>query len=52
MPAIAAKPYETKTLGAAADAVAPDGTAVRLLLSLAVEAWRISNCRPARCRIR
>ena len=35
MPAIAAKPYETKTLGAAVDAVAPDGTAVRLLLSLA-----------------
>jgi mannose-6-phosphate isomerase-like protein (cupin superfamily) len=35
MPATAAKPYETKTLGAAVDAVAPDGTAVRLLLSLA-----------------
>jgi mannose-6-phosphate isomerase-like protein (cupin superfamily) len=35
MPATAAKPYETKTLGAAIDAVAPDGTAVRLLLSLA-----------------
>ena len=35
MPATAAKPYETKTLGPAVDAVAPDGTAVRLLLSLA-----------------
>jgi mannose-6-phosphate isomerase-like protein (cupin superfamily) len=35
MPATAPKPYETKTLGAAVDAVAPDGTAVRLLLSLA-----------------
>ena len=35
MPATAAKPYETKTLGAAIDATAPDGTAVRLLLSLA-----------------
>jgi mannose-6-phosphate isomerase-like protein (cupin superfamily) len=35
MPATAARPYETKTLGAATDAVAPDGTAVRLLLSLA-----------------
>jgi mannose-6-phosphate isomerase-like protein (cupin superfamily) len=34
MPLTAAKPYETKTLGAAVDAVAPDGTAVRLLLSL------------------
>jgi mannose-6-phosphate isomerase-like protein (cupin superfamily) len=34
MPATLAKPYETKTLGAAVDAVAPDGTAVRLLLSL------------------
>jgi mannose-6-phosphate isomerase-like protein (cupin superfamily) len=31
----ATKPYETKTLGAAIDAVAPDGTAARLLLSLA-----------------
>ena len=31
----ATKPYETKTLGAGVDAVAPDGTAVRLLLSLA-----------------
>ncbi len=29
------KPYETKTLGAGVDAIAPDGTAVRLLLSLA-----------------
>jgi mannose-6-phosphate isomerase-like protein (cupin superfamily) len=35
MPPIAAKPHETKALGAAADATAPDGTAVRLLLSLA-----------------
>ncbi len=35
MPATAAKPYETKTLGAAIDATAPDGTAVRLLLNLA-----------------
>ena len=35
MPATASKPYETKTLGAAVDATAPDGTAVRLLLSLA-----------------
>ena len=35
MPTIAAKPYETKTLGPAVDAIAPDGTAVRLLLSLA-----------------
>ena len=34
MPAIARKPFETKALGAAADATAPDGTAVRLLLSL------------------
>jgi mannose-6-phosphate isomerase-like protein (cupin superfamily) len=34
MPAIAAKPYETKMLGAGVDATAPDGTAVRLLLSL------------------
>src|SRR5258708_35023497 len=33
MPAI--KPYETKTLGEGVDATAPDGTAVRLLLSLA-----------------
>ena len=31
----ASKPYETKTLGERVDAVAPDGTAVRLLLSLA-----------------
>ena len=35
MPEAAAKPYETKTLGAEADAVAPDGTSVRLLFSLA-----------------
>jgi mannose-6-phosphate isomerase-like protein (cupin superfamily) len=35
MAATGPKPYETKTLGAAVDAVAPDGTAVRLLLSLA-----------------
>ena len=35
MPATVARPYQTKTLGAAVDAVAPDGTAVRLLLSLA-----------------
>jgi mannose-6-phosphate isomerase-like protein (cupin superfamily) len=31
----AKRPFETKTLGAAIDAVAPDGTAVRLLPSLA-----------------
>ncbi|MGB7975967.1 MAG: cupin domain-containing protein [Roseiarcus sp.] len=30
----ATKPYETKTLDAAIDATAPDGTSVRLLLSL------------------
>jgi mannose-6-phosphate isomerase-like protein (cupin superfamily) len=35
MPATATKPYETKTLGDGVDATAPDGTAVRLLLSLA-----------------
>jgi mannose-6-phosphate isomerase-like protein (cupin superfamily) len=35
MPATIARPYETTTLGAAIDAVAPDGTAVRLLLSVA-----------------
>jgi mannose-6-phosphate isomerase-like protein (cupin superfamily) len=35
MPTTAIKPFETKTLGAAIDAIAPDGTAVRLLLSLA-----------------
>ena len=35
MSATVAKPYETKMLGAAIDATAPDGTAVRLLLSLA-----------------
>jgi mannose-6-phosphate isomerase-like protein (cupin superfamily) len=34
MPALASKPFETKALGAAVDATAPDGTAVRLLLSL------------------
>ena len=34
MPAIAAKPFETKPLGSAPDTTAPDGTAVRLLLSL------------------
>jgi mannose-6-phosphate isomerase-like protein (cupin superfamily) len=33
MPAI--RPFETKTRGAGVDAIAPDGTAVRLLLSLA-----------------
>jgi mannose-6-phosphate isomerase-like protein (cupin superfamily) len=31
----ATKPYETRTLGKGVDATAPDGTAVRLLLSLA-----------------
>jgi mannose-6-phosphate isomerase-like protein (cupin superfamily) len=35
MPEIAAKPFETKPLGAAPDTTAPDGSAVRLLLSLA-----------------
>jgi mannose-6-phosphate isomerase-like protein (cupin superfamily) len=35
MPATAAKPYEIKMLGEGVDATAPDGTAVRLLLSLA-----------------
>ena len=35
MPATATKAYETKMLGRTVDAVAPDGTAVRLLLSLA-----------------
>lgn len=35
MPTTASKPYETRRLGAAVDATAPDGTAVRLLLSLA-----------------
>src|SRR5690242_21126204 len=35
MTTTAMKPYETKTLGAGVDAIAPDGTAVRLLLSLA-----------------
>ena len=35
MPTMAPKPYETKTLGEGVDATAPDGTPVRLLLSLA-----------------
>ena len=35
MPATASKPYEIKTLSEGVDAIAPDGTAVRLLLSLA-----------------
>ena len=35
MPAVESRPYESKMLGANVDAVAPDGTAVRLLLSLA-----------------
>jgi mannose-6-phosphate isomerase-like protein (cupin superfamily) len=35
MSATAPKPCETKTLGEDVDAIAPDGTAVRLLLSLA-----------------
>lgn len=35
MPATATRPYETKTLGEGVDTTAPDGTAVRLLLSLA-----------------
>ncbi len=35
MPTSAPRPYETRTLGVGVDAVAPDGTAVRLLLSLA-----------------
>src|SRR5580704_5420746 len=35
MPATAPKPYEMKPLGEGVDATAPDGTAVRLLLSLA-----------------
>jgi mannose-6-phosphate isomerase-like protein (cupin superfamily) len=34
MPALDEKPFETKVLGAAPDATAPDGTAVRLLLRL------------------
>jgi mannose-6-phosphate isomerase-like protein (cupin superfamily) len=34
MPATPATPFETRTVGAAPDATAPDGTAVRLLLSL------------------
>ena len=35
MPTAAGRLYETKSLGAGVDATAPDGTAVRLLLSLA-----------------
>jgi mannose-6-phosphate isomerase-like protein (cupin superfamily) len=35
MPATAPKPFETKTLGEGVDTTAPDGTAVRVLLSLA-----------------
>jgi mannose-6-phosphate isomerase-like protein (cupin superfamily) len=35
MPATVANLHQTKTLGAEIDATAPDGTAVRLLLSLA-----------------
>jgi mannose-6-phosphate isomerase-like protein (cupin superfamily) len=34
MPATPASPFETRRLGAQPDATAPDGTAVRLLLSL------------------
>jgi mannose-6-phosphate isomerase-like protein (cupin superfamily) len=34
MPAIPVTPFETKALGAAPDATAPDGSSVRLLLSL------------------
>ena len=34
MPPTASRPYETKQLGERVDATAPDGTAVRLLLSL------------------
>ena len=34
MPTTAPKPFETKSVGAHPDATAPDGTAVRLLLSL------------------
>jgi mannose-6-phosphate isomerase-like protein (cupin superfamily) len=34
MPASAANPFETRSLGALPDATAPDGIAVRLLLSL------------------
>jgi|SRR5271169_1162348 len=34
MPPTAARPFETRSLGAQPDATAPDGTAVRLLLSL------------------
>ena len=46
------KSYETKMLGKAVDATAPDGTAVRLLPSLAGGAWRISNCPQARYHTR
>ncbi len=35
MPTTATRAFETRTLGAEVDATAPDGTAVRLLLSLA-----------------
>ena len=35
MPATAPKPYEMKVLGEGVDTTAPDGTAVRLLFSLA-----------------
>ena len=35
MPPTASRPFETRTLGERVDATAPDGTAVRLLLSLA-----------------
>jgi mannose-6-phosphate isomerase-like protein (cupin superfamily) len=35
MPTTAPKPFETKTLGEGVDTTAPDGTAVRVLLSLA-----------------
>jgi mannose-6-phosphate isomerase-like protein (cupin superfamily) len=34
MPSFAPKPFETKSLSAAPDGTAPDGTAVRLLLAL------------------
>ena len=34
MPSTKATPFETRTMGALPDATAPDGTAVRLLLSL------------------
>ena len=35
MSATASRPYETKTLGKGVDGTAPDGTALRLLLTLA-----------------